>query len=89
MQRVGRVRPLREEEQPREGPQCLAGAARAQEKWRMGQKWVGVRSQRPQGAAVTISGKIWVPVFSASETEGVVTQEGRDEDKRTRGEGQL
>ena len=55
MQRVGRVRPLREEEQPREGPQCLAGAARAQEKWRMGQKWVGVRSQRPQGAAVTIS----------------------------------
>ena len=55
MQRVGRIRPLREDEQPREGPQCLAGAARAQEKRRMGQKGVGVRSQRPQGAAVTIS----------------------------------
>jgi len=28
-----------------------------------------------------------VPVFSAPETEGMVTQEGRDEDERTRGEG--
>lgn len=39
--RVERVRPFREEEQPSEGPQRLAGAGRALEKWRRGQKGVG------------------------------------------------